>query len=180
MITQELVKSLYNYDPETGHFTRKTVHHRFPIGSRAGSTMANGYRNLTVAGQRLYEHRVAWLYMTGEWPADMIDHKDLNRANNAWCNLREADNSKNMRNAGMRSNNTCGFKGVCWRSDQGRWRAYITVNGKQKHLGNYRSKEEAALAYDAAALAYYGEFANPNSVLASSIPPSEDRPCTTI
>ena len=130
--------------------------------------MGNGYRNITVAGQRLYEHRVAWFYMTGDWPADMIDHKDLNRANNAWSNLREATNQNNMRNGSLRKDNKSGFKGVTWRPDQQRWRATIKFNGKQNHVGNFKTKEEAAAAYDAAALTYFGEFSNINNVMASN------------
>jgi hypothetical protein len=172
--------SLYNYDAVTGHFTRRTPHNRLPVGSRSGSTLANGYRHIHVDGRRYYEHRLAWLYMTGEWPAEQVDHKDLNRANNAWSNLREATNQTNMRNGSLRKDNKSGFKGVTWRPDHQRWRATIKTNGKQTHIGNFRTKEEAAAAYDAAAIEHFGEFANPNSVLASPNPPLEDRPCTTI
>lgn len=95
--------------------------------------------------------------MTGEWPADMIDHKNRDRTDNRWENLREATRSQN--NANRRASSTHGFKGATFNRRQGRWMAQTKVNGKRVYLGYYDTPEEAHAAYVAAAERYFGEFA---------------------
>lgn len=91
-----------------------------------------------------------------------IDHRDGNGLNNQRSNLRACTHQQNMRNMRRPSNNTSGYKGVSKCPESSTWRAYITVNRRQKHLGCFRLKIEAAHAYDSAARKYYGEFANLN------------------
>ena len=98
-------------------------------------------------------------YLTGK--VDM-DHKDGNGLNNQRSNLRVATRSQQVANGSLRNTNTSGFKGVSWHKQVNLWRAYIVVGAKQKHLGCYTSKEEAAKAYDVAALQIFGEFAKLN------------------
>lgn len=93
--------------------------------------------------------------------AEVVDHKDHNPLNNHRDNLRVASRAQNQYNRRKNANNTSGYKGV-WRSQCGSWRAGIEINGKHKHLGAFATAIEAARAYDQAATALHGDFANLN------------------
>lgn len=156
MITQGRLKELVNYDLETGIFTWATTRKKCTIGHVAGSTRADGYTLIRLDYKRYYAHRLAWLYMTGEW-ARIVDHKDLNPLNNSWANLRKATPTESAQNRGAQSNNRLGLKGVSYNGYG--FYAKIHVNGAHKHLGSFRTAEDAHNAYTAAAQAYHGEFA---------------------
>lgn len=96
-----------------------------------------------------------------EMQVDHIDGDGLNctRANMRLCTLAE-----NTRNRKRPVTNTSGYKGVSWHKLRGKWRAEIGVNGRNKHLGLFESKDAAALAYNGAALEHYGEFARLNLI----------------
>jgi hypothetical protein len=98
-------------------------------------------------------------------PKIEVDHKDGNGLNNRRENLRLATHAQNMSSTGMRKGNTSGYKGVSWHKKAHKWAARIQVNSKGLHLGLFFTIEEAALAYDAAALLYHGEFAGTNAML---------------
>lgn len=89
------------------------------------------------------------------------DHVNRDRTDNRRANLRKCDAAENSRNTTLAKNNTSGFKGVR-RTAEGRWKARITHNRKEIHIGHFDTKEEAAAAYDAAALILHMEFASPN------------------
>ena len=91
-----------------------------------------------------------------------IDHEDHNGLNNQRINLRVATKHENQRNRRKSHNNTSGYKGVCWVKARHNWEAMIRVNGKSVWLGSFASAEDAARAYDSAALKYFGEFAFTN------------------
>lgn len=101
-------------------------------------------------------HRLAWLYMTGEWPTDEIDHRDRDPSNNRWSNLREATHKQNLSNQGIHSNNRLGIRGV--EKHGKRFRAYLGVEGKKVILGWFDTAEEAGAARDAAGRDMRGEF----------------------
>jgi hypothetical protein len=88
-----------------------------------------------------------------------VDHIDRDPLNNERSNLRFCTKQQNQRNQGMRKCNSSGYKGVARVKHSPRWRAFLKVSYKQIHLGMFDTKEEAALAYNRAALKYYGEFA---------------------
>lgn len=146
-LTVRRVRELLEYDPRSGRMTNRINRGRVKAGAVAGS-IANGYRQIGIDGETHYAHRLAWLISTGEWPAGEIDHRDGNRSNNALSNLREASKSSNMQNLrGPRVDSGSGLLGVSLCKQTGRWRATIRVNGRQKSLGRFSSKDEAGAAY---------------------------------
>lgn len=148
-LTQERLKELFRYDPETGDFFYKTNRGSRVVGAKAG-TMSNGYLVIRVDCILYRAHRLAWLYIHGEWPPDQIDHRNLVRSENKLNNLRPATDLQNRGNLSKRRNNTSGFKGVTYCDEQGRrrrWQAQITVNYKLMNLGRFFTREEAHAAY---------------------------------
>jgi hypothetical protein len=159
MVTQERLLEVLNYNPSTGIFIwRMVLSKRTQIGSIAG-TDKDGYVNISI-DKRLYRaHRLAWMYMTGEWPSSLMDHKDLNRSNNKWDNLRLATNTQNSVNSPKLCTNTSGYKGVRWYKANSRWSAQIGMNGKMQHLGYFDTAKEAYVVYCLAAQRLWGDFA---------------------
>lgn len=88
-----------------------------------------------------------------------VDHKDRNGLNNQRENLRLATSTQQKANRGLNRNSYSGYKGVSFLRKTNKWRAYINKPYKQVHLGNFNTAEEAAAAYNLAALRLYGEFA---------------------
>lgn len=108
-----------------------------------------------------YLHRKIMEHILGRPLTDdeEVDHVDLDKLNNLDNNLRLASYTENMCNKGIRDNNTSGFKGVSWFKRDGKWRSQIQVNSKNRHIGYFSDKEDAARAYDRAAKELHGEFA---------------------
>ena len=166
-ITQEQLKKLYTYDPLTGFFIRNINMGAFKAGDIVGSkNPVNGYMSLGIKSKRYKSHRLAWLYMTGEFPAQPLDHKNTIRDDNRWENLRLATTSLNLANLGQRPGNTSGFKGVCLEKRalkrKKHWRCTINHQGRHIHIGMFETAEEAALAYDTKAIELSGAFARIN------------------
>lgn len=157
----ETLRELFEYEPETGHLYWRNGHrvHGFKKHVRAGTVHCGKYRVVVVNGARFYEHRVIWKIMTGNEPAHVIDHADNNHMNNAWENLRAADNAKNRWNSALPKNNRSGIKGVCWEASHKSWKAYVSVNGRQIKLGRFKKIDDAAVAVAAARSRLHGEFA---------------------
>jgi hypothetical protein len=161
-LTAELLRAAVTYHPETGEFTHvATTRGRGVAGASAGGAPVgeDGYRKINIGDVVYLAHRVAWLWMTGEWPKSEIDHQDMDRGNNRWSNLREATRTQNGSNCGRRAHNTTGWKGV-YRTPHGTpWRAAISVEKHQKHLGTFDCPAAAHFAYAVAAAKTFGEFA---------------------
>jgi hypothetical protein len=160
MTSLEELRKLLRYDPETGEFTWLVNRGRGRVGQPAGSTTGDGYRQIEVAGRSVRLHRVAWFWMTGEWPPEEIDHINSIKADNRWCNLRLATRSQNRANTRVHSRNQLGLKGVSYQKKGGRWSAQICVDNHRRRLGSFDSPELAHAAYMAAARKAFGEFAN--------------------
>jgi hypothetical protein len=140
MLTQDELKTLIHYDPSTGVFTsllkNKTV----------GSLTYKGYLRLNLQKRLYMAHRIAWLYMTGEFPGIEIDHIDGDRRNNRWANLRLATRKQNMENTSLFSNNTSGHRGVIWYKRNSKWGATVFHNGKRYFAGLYLTADDASRA----------------------------------
>jgi hypothetical protein len=145
-----------SYNPLTGLFAQKT--YLWKKGEKGGYLYLL-FRIGPDDWRRVYAHRVAWASMTGAWPKRQVDHINSDRADNRWENLRAANPSENGGNQGIRKNNTSGAKGVSWYKRDSVWTAHIKFNFKKIHLGRFRRLEDAAEAYRAAAVKYFGEFA---------------------
>lgn len=129
----------------------------------------NGYLVVNYKGQPRLVHRLIFVYHHGFLPIQ-IDHINGIRDDNRIENLRSCNQSQNNMNAKKRRTNgknvtlTSSFKGVSWRKDRGKWRAYIFHSGRQFSLGHYDTEIEAAARYNEEAIKIFGEFSRLNSI----------------
>lgn len=145
-LTQEYLKECLDYNPENGILTWKVRprHHfgsgrgykmfntRFP-GKETGCKGTEGYLSVAINGKLYKAHRLAWLWVTGSWPKDQTDHRDHDRTNNRWLNLREATGLENSRNQSLHFNNTSGVAGV--RRSGPKWQVSIKLEDRHRYLG---------------------------------------------
>ena len=163
-LTLEQLRAALDYDPGTGIFTRK---HRLEcpphwngrwVGKPAG-VVDKGYRVVTINYVRYQASRLAWLFVYGEWPENLIDHVNSDTDDNRITNLRDATFSQNGGNMRTPHRNTSGFKGVSWSERRKKWAAQIGARGRYYNLGSFNTAEEAYDAYCKAAARLHGEFA---------------------
>ena len=151
-ITQEYLKENIHYDPLTGIFTwvkkgrGRKINNTPGYINRAGPTRL--YRNITFFDKEYGAHRIAWMYLYGEFPKEDIDHINGDGLDNRLCNLRAVSRADNLKNKRVYKNNKSGVMGVSLRG--GKWRARIKLNGLEQCLGSYASKAEAIKARKAA------------------------------
>lgn len=147
-LSLEQLQEVLHYDPETGIFRWKvSLGSRAKAGEIAGCIeKRRGYHKIRVANTRYASHRLAWLYMTGAWPAMDIDHINGIRSDNRFVNLRQATDSENRQNSQF-SRGISVFRGVSWKANCNKWQATIMLNRKQHYLGCFDDEEKAAEAY---------------------------------
>ncbi len=158
----EIAKESLSYEHTTGVFTWKVSRSsRAILGSEAGHLNQLGYVrigiNINKKQKIISAHRLAWFIYYGELP-HLIDHIDRDKSNNSIKNLRDCNGSLNVINTPISKRNTTGFKGVYHRKDNGKYRAIIKINGKNKSLGQYETAEEAFSVYKNKAIEVYGDF----------------------
>lgn len=169
-LTQDIVRELLDYNPDTGVFTWnfRGPHHFKTIGyfnhwnnMHAGSvagciytdSCGKKYIRIGINGKGYAAHRIAWLYVHKD-TADEIDHIDGNGVNNKISNLRSVSRQENQRNKRMGKRNTSGVVGVSWNKSAGMWSAQITISRVRKHLGCFRSFNAAVAARKSAEIEY--------------------------
>lgn len=156
--TIDELQRVLRYDPETGLFhwrVKRSNSSRADgvAGSCCGENAA--YWRLRFDGVVYLAHRVAWLFMTGQWPNGPIDHRDLDKLNNRWANLRAASPTENNANTRGRGK----FAKGTTRLPHGRFMAQIKKDGRSIYIGSFDTEADAAAAYAAKATELFGEFA---------------------
>ena len=163
MELEDELRDNIRYDPETGllWWKKRSSGRRFnkPVGSTSNT---NGYVQICFRFMgkdlMLQGHRVAWLLHFGNWPENLLDHKDRNRINNRIVNLREATDEQNAWNHTMRKDNKSGFRGVYLCKRSGKYRVNIRIDGKYVSLGSFDTAEEASVVYTAKTEELRGKF----------------------
>lgn len=153
-ITQQQLREVLSYDQETGVFVWLIrTSNRTDVGREAGNVNPDGYRVIGVLGRLCKAQRLAWLYVTGSWPKGVIDHKDGDRGNNCFANLRDVSlttNNQNMRRVPAHNRST-GVLGVTRVKNKAKpFLAQISVNNRNKCLGAFATVDEAHSCYLAA------------------------------
>jgi hypothetical protein len=164
--TADEIRALLDYDPLTGAFTwrhregesrgARYFNTRF-AGKPAGTVSSDGYLMILLGGIPRSAHRLAWLVVTGNWPETEIDHRDVDKLNNRFDNLRLATRSQNNANRPAQRNNKTGFKGVS--RNKNKFVAMIKVDGRPRWLGSFDTPQEAHAAYFKTAQERHGSFA---------------------
>lgn len=159
MLTHERLLEVLEYNPETGRFLWKVKSGSRSAGSVAGTPDKDGYCQIRIDKHPYKAHRLAWFYMNKRWPADQIDHANMDKYDNRISNLREATPQLNQFNKVAYKNNRSGVKGIYMDTKLNKWRAQIKIDGRKIYLGLYDCIAAASIAYQIAADKYHGEFA---------------------
>ena len=145
-LTAQRLRELLSYNAETGQFTwldrRKSAISRSGL---AGFVVKDRYRAINIDGRRHFAHRLAWLYVTGSWPNNDIDHINCIPSDNRFCNLRDVSRRTNSEN--QRAGRRGGLIGTAYHKASGKWRALIGVDYKVKTLGYFETAEQAHARY---------------------------------
>ncbi len=155
-LSQDIVKSLLIYNPDTGVFTRRVTSGCKVAGStenRVKRCGSNEYIVINVLNKARKAHRLAWLYVYGKYPESCIDHINGDGTDNRLCNLREADHTRNNRNRHKQRNNTSGVVGVRLLAC-GKWESSIRVDGRLIYLGRHPDKFDAVASRKSAESRY--------------------------
>lgn len=168
IVTVEYIRRRINYDPATGVVSWRDIpENRSFRGKVVSAKDTKGYGRICFFGGRyLRLHRVAWAHFYGEWPNGDLDHINGVTDDNRLVNLRIATKSQNCRNIRKHSKSSNPFKGITFNKSVNKWQSQIGIGkGKYKYLGVFVNPEDAAKAYDSAAVLIYGEFAKTNLML---------------
>lgn len=155
------VRELFDYDPETGLLRWRIAISSHKPGEVAGRSKAHRYIEIRFEGRWYTGHRLAFAWMEGRWPDPEVDHKNGDKLDNRWSNLREATKSQQAANRKLACTNKVGLKGVIRVTRYGvtKFEARLRIDGKQHHLGRFETAQEAHAAYVVAAEKYHGQFA---------------------
>lgn len=180
--TPTVLRQLLRYEPDTGKlfWREQTTTDYFQDGGKTSlhsmrawnakyagkeaftAVAASGHKRGRIAGHGLQAHRVIWAMECGNWDFDLIDHRNLDPADNRLDNLREATKGQNGANRVPKAGATSKYLGVGWHKGAEKWKAAISTGNASRHLGLFVSEVAAALAYDMAAMELHGDFARLN------------------
>ena len=162
LLSQERLKELFYYHPESGDFVRLVrTANCTRVGEQAGYLRKeDGYMAIRIAGVNHLSHRLAVLYMTGKYPTEFADHKDTVKHHNWWSNIRQATRPQNGRNRGAQKNNkSTGHKDIYYRASSRRFHVNINATGRKQFFGSFRTLAEALARRDQVLPQVHGEFA---------------------
>lgn len=149
-LTQQRLKELLQYDPDTGNFFWKVrSNSRANAGDLASKqSFCFGYRQISIDGKTYRAHRLVWFYFHNKWPTHNIDHINGIREDNRIENLRDVTQKVNMQNLQKaKRNSKSGLLGVDWMPKNKKWRAQIRIDGKKVYLGYFVTAQLAHEAY---------------------------------
>jgi hypothetical protein len=154
-LTQDYLKSILHYNPETGIFKRLLkVANNVNVGDIAGNMNKQGYLRIRIKNHFYSLHRLSFLYMTGALPEEQVDHINGIRHDNRWENLRHVPKIVNRWNLKLYATNKSGVVGVNWYKSAALWQANINVNGRRIYLGKFVDYFEAVCARKSAERLY--------------------------
>lgn len=158
MITQDILKESLKYCPESGIFSWVKIGgkgRKVKPGCVSKSKGSNvSYHVIYIDGVLYSAHRLAWMYMTGNFPDEIIDHINGDGLDNRFVNLRAIKKQENHRNMRLFSTNKSGIVGVSWDKVNTKWRATITDIKKHINLGRFDDIFSAACARKSAERKY--------------------------
>ena len=150
------LRAILNYDPDTGVFTWLADKGRAYAGDIAGSQRRDRYVIIGLNGKPYRAHRLAWMYVYGEFPQE-IDHINGDPSDNRLINLRLATRAQNVANTKKKKNSGNLLKGVT-PARNSCYRAQIRVQGKNTYLGTFATEQDAHVAYCKAAEKEFGAY----------------------
>jgi len=165
LLTQDKLREFLHYDQDSGVFTWKVKRRPcFNVGDEAGGEGASkdGYIRIRVNRIKYLAHRLAWLYVLGQFPPYHIDHINGNRKDNRIANLRQATRIENARNRARRKDNTSGFTGVSFDNKTKKWKVQCSAEGKRIVIGYFKTPLEASEVYEKFISDHWGDF-KPNT-----------------
>jgi hypothetical protein len=160
-LTAAWLRENMHYEPDTGVFFWKKPGYGRTVGKIVGSklwTKGKSYLTMKVDGTVYYAHRLAWLYVHGQWPRGFLDHIDGDRTNNAIDNLREATAAQNAARRDTSKRMIAPSRGVFPHGTG--YVARIHHQNKRHYLGYFSTAAEAQTAYEKAAKEIHGDFAH--------------------
>lgn len=147
-LNYEQASIYFYYDESAGELLHKISRPGVVAGSIASRPRIDGYKRVSFFGKTYLAHRVVWLLQTGNWPKQLIDHKNGDPSDNHISNLRDSDYVTNGQNIkGPYVNNTTGFLGVNFDKQNKKFRAQIRILGKKINLGLFNTAQEAHNCY---------------------------------
>jgi hypothetical protein len=160
-VTIEMLRSMIDYNPETGEMRWKERSGRARARAKTGESIGcprPPYRTVSIYGNKFYLHRVAFALANNRWPEPICDHINGDPSDNRACNLREATHAQSAHNTrGQKSRS--GVKGVHWQSQNKKWCVRVSANGRHQYFGSFESVDKAAEAARRAREELHGEFA---------------------
>lgn len=142
MMVEDII--LLDYCPNTGNFIwNKTINSHIQKGRIAGSIDKHGYICIGIKNKIIKAHRLAFLFMTGSFPKNQVDHIDQNRSNNIWNNLRDIKQKENTKNRKVDSRSISDYTGIRFIKKTNKFQARIYSNGKLIILGSFTNLKDA-------------------------------------
>ena len=141
--TQKELKRQLHYNPDSGVFIWRIFKNGCVQRGDIAGTLNNEYIRIKIDSKNYSAHRLAWLYMYGEFPKKCIDHINRIKDDNRISNLRDVSLSINQRNRRLNKNNKAGYRGIYFNKKISKWIAQIKVNNVSTNLGGFKYKKDA-------------------------------------